>query len=155
MFSPEWQCRVGIGHGDRLVCLDLDIVITERLDGLFDRTESFVILKNANTVNPCPYNGSVMMLLAGAHQDVWTDFSLEAAKKVPYHEFPDDQGWLHHKIPVCGGWRAGHQSGIYGFKKRGWPGGDGLPSGCKIVAFPGSRDPSQFTHLPWVAKHWR
>ncbi len=81
--------------------------------------------------------------------------ALEAAAKVPFYEFPDDQGWIWHKLPRAAGWLAGPTSGIYGFKKPGWPPGDNLPADARLVAFPGARDPSQFTHLPWVRKYWR
>lgn len=155
MFDPKWQEANGIGQGDRLVCLDLDLVITGPLDRLFDRPEPFCILQHANAANPCPFNGSVMMLRGGAHPDVWSVFSLAAAGAVPFHHFPDDQGWLHHKVPDAAGWRCGASSGIYAFRKRDWPKDDGLPSIASIVAFPGHRDPSQFMHLDWVKQHWR
>ncbi len=153
MFDPQWQRDHGID--DRLVCLDLDVVITGPLDPLFDRPESFVILQGANAANPNPFNGSVMMLRPGAHPEVWSEFSLEAAGKVPFYAFPDDQGWLWHKLPGAACWWAGSESGVWSFRKRTWPGDDKLPEGARIVAFPGKRDPGMFTHLDWVQEHWR
>lgn len=153
-FDPEWQRTHGINHGDRLVCLDLDLIVTGGLDTIFNRQESFVILQGANAANPCPYNGSVWMLRAGEHSEVWSDFSLDAAGNAPFYEFPDDQAWFAHKLPDAAGWKAGPDSGVYAFKKPGWPKGDDLPADARIVAFPGHRDPSQFEHLPWVRKHW-
>lgn len=154
MFDPEWQR----GHGitDRLVCLDLDLIVTGPLDPLFDRPEPFVILGGANAANPCPFNGSVMMLRPGAHPEVWLQFTLEKARNVPYYAFPDDQGWLWHMLPNSATWGCGRKSGIYAFRKPGWPGGDDapLPSGARMVCFPGKRDPSQFAHLGWVKEHW-
>jgi len=141
-------------HGDRIVCMDLDLIITGSLDPLFDRPEPFVILQGANSVNPCPYNGSMWMVKAEYRPDVWSDFTLDAATAVPWYAFPDDQSWFAHKLPNAAGWRAGPQSGAYAFKKPGWPKGDGLPADARLVAFPGFRDPSQFTHLPWVRDHW-
>lgn len=140
---------------DRLVCLDLDTVITGPLDALFDRPEPLVVWQGANASNPCPYNCSVMMLRAGAHPEIWKDFSLEAAAKIPFFEFPDDQGWIAHKVPNAAGWKAGTQSGIYGFQKPGWPKGDALPKDARIVAFPGWRSPDKFKHLDWIKEHWR
>jgi hypothetical protein len=152
MFDPSWQSAHDI---DRLVCLDLDLIVTGGLGELLDRPEPFVILRGANAANPCPFNGSVMMLQAGAHPEVWRDFSLEAAAKTPFYQFPDDQGWLAHKVPDAATWTVGSSSGIYAFQKPGWPKGDDLPAHAKIVAFPGHRDPAQFTHLPWVTDNWR
>jgi hypothetical protein len=153
MFDPDWQREHNID--DRLVCVDLDCIITGRLDQLFDRPEAFVILQGANSVNPCPYNGSVMMLRAGAHPEVWSELSLEAIKVMKCHEFPDDQGWLWHKIPNAAGWTAGRTSGIYAFGKPGWPRGDALPEQARLIAFPGWRDPGKYKYLPWIRQHWR
>src|SRR5262245_18421382 len=155
MFSPTFQKYYGIEPGMRLVCLDLDLIITGEVDPLFDRPESFVILAGANAGNPCPFNGSVMMLRTGEHARLWDDFSLNRVQGIPYYEFPDDQGWIHYVLPKAATWKAGAASGIYAFKKPGWPAGDKLPADARMVCFPGKRDPSQFTHLPWVQEHWR
>jgi hypothetical protein len=150
LFDPEWQAKCGIKPGDRVVNMDLDLVVTGALDPLFDRKDDFTILQGINSTNPCPYNGSVWMLKAGARPDVWADFSLENYAKfgVPFHSFPDDQGWFHHMMPDAGAW--GPAQGVYGFKKLGWPSGDALPDNARIVAFPGWRE-----HLKWVGEHWR
>lgn len=152
MFDPAWQQREGIE--DRLVCIDLDTVITGPLDDLFDRPENFVILQGANAANPCPFNGSLMMLRAGYRADVFYDFSLKAASSLPCHEFPDDQGWLAHKIPNAAGWKVGSESGVYAYQKPGWPKDNQLPPDARIVAFPGWRDPSRFQGEQWVRQHW-
>lgn len=152
MFDYGWQQNRNID--DRLVCMDLDVVITGPLDQLFDRPETFVILAGANSTNPCPFNGSLMMLRPGHHGELWTDFSLEAAQKVPYYEFPDDQGWIAAKLSCAATWRVGTKSGVYAFKKPGWPPGDELPRDAKMVVFPGKRSPRKFTNLEWVKKHW-
>jgi hypothetical protein len=154
MFDPAWQAAIGAGEGSRLVCMDLDSIVTGGLDPLFDRPDPFLILQGANAANPAPYNGSLWMLRAGYRPDVWLDFSLEASAHVPFYSFPDDQGWLAHKLPGENGWQAGARSGVYAFKKPGWPAGDDLPSDARLVCFPGHRDPSQFTHLGWVQKNW-
>lgn len=155
-FDPAWQAANGIEPGDRIVCMDLDLVVTGPLDELFDRPEPFVILQGANTVNICPFNGSLWMLEAGYRPDVWNEFSLELAGKIVAHEFPDDQGWMWDMMPDAAGWQCGKESGVYAFQKRAWPkGGENLPKGAKIVAFPGWRDPSQYTRLDWVRENWR
>lgn len=154
-FSAEWQDKQGIKPGDRIVCIDLDVVVTGALDPLFDRSEDFVILKGANSSNPCPVNGSLQMLKAGKHEDVWKDFSLKRAAEVPFFEFPDDQAWIANRIPAYAAWKAGPESGVYAFQKTTWPKGDALPKDARIVAFPGWRDPSKFTHLDWVRENWK
>lgn len=151
MFDPDWQAANGID--DRVVCMDLDLVVTGSLDGLFDREEPFTILQGVNSSNPCPFNGSLWMLHAGYRPDVWHEFSVDLAAKVPFHEFPDDQAWFADMMPDAGSF--GPVDGVYAFQKRGWPKGEALPSNARIVAFPGWRDPSQYTRLDWVREHWR
>lgn len=153
LFDPNWQKNIGIAPGDRVVNLDLDMVITGALDPLLDRKDDFTILQGINTSNPCPYNGSLWMLRAGARPDVWTSFSWEAAEKTRIHAYPDDQGWFHQMMPDAGAW--GPADGVYGFKKIGWPSGDALPDGARVVAFPGWRDPAKFEHLGWIRENWR
>lgn len=152
MFDPDWQAKNGIE--DRLVNIDLDTVITGQLDPLFDRAEPFVIMQGANTVNPCPMNGALMMLRAGEHAEVWEDFSYDAARKIPFHSFPDDQGWIWEKIPDAAGWKCGPEHGVYVYQKRGWPmGANKFPKDARLVTFI-NRDPSQLMHLDWVRENW-
>src|SRR3954468_4364865 len=120
LFDPVWQRQLGLNPGDRVVNLDLDLVVTGELDPLFQGKDDFRILQDINTTNPCPYNGSVWMFKAGARPDVWHDFSLEAAQtKTKIHAFADDQGWFDYKMPEAAAW--GPPQGVYGFKKKGWP----------------------------------
>lgn len=153
LFDPAWQKQYAIS--DRLVCIDLDTVITGPLDPLFDRPEPFVIMQGGNSANPNPYGGALMMLRPGAHANVWSQFSLDAASKVPFHEFPDDQSWLHAKIPNAAGWQVGQSSGVYCFRKPGWPDGDDLPAGARMVTFRGNNQPAKYEHLDWVKENSR
>lgn len=154
MFDPAWQQANKIE--ERLACVDLDVVVTRELDVLFDRPERFVIFQGANATNPCPFNGSLMMLRPGSHPEVWSEFSLEKAAKVPWFQFPDDQSWLHHMVPQAAAWHAGPRSGVYAFRKREWPRDTvDLPADARLVAFPGWRSPEQFQHVKWVREHWK
>ncbi len=155
LFDPLWQLAVGIEEGDQIVSFDLDLIITGTLDPVFDRKEDFVILQGVNSSNPCPYNGSIFMLRAGEHEDVWNDFSIDKIPKIVSFEFPDDQGWFHYKIPNAAAW--GPSDGVYAFQKVGWPKGTDLPENAKIVAFPGWRDPSlpMFKDIPWIKANWK
>lgn len=152
-FDPEWQARQGIEPGDRIVTLDLDLIVTGSLDELFSRPEPFAILSGVNSANPCWANGSVWWTTAGYRPDVWSSFDLDAANALPAYEFADDQLWLAHKLPDAG--RLTDADGCYAFQKRCWPRGNALPRNARIVAFPGWRDPSGYLELPWVRDHWR
>jgi hypothetical protein len=101
-FDPAWQERQEFKAGDRIVCLDLDLIVTGALDVLLSRPEPFAILSGVNSANPCWANGSVWWTTAGYRPDVWEDFSLEAASELPAYEFADDQLWLAHKLPDAG-----------------------------------------------------
>lgn len=151
LFDPDYLEK---HDADRVVVLDLDTVITGPLDDVFDRPEPFVIFQGANAANPCPYNGSTWMLQAGYRPDVWTDFSIEAAARVPFFVFPEDQAWLAHKLPGAAGWNVGPDSGLYAFNKKHWPRNNRLPPNARSVTFVGRKDPSLYTHLDWVREHW-
>ena len=154
MFDYGWQKNRGID--DRLVCLDLDTVVVSEIDPLFNRPEPFVILGGANSKNPCPYNGSVIMLRPGHHGEFWSEFSIDAVKHTKFYEFPDDQGWFWHMLPNAATWPCGRKSGIYGFMKPGWPiMNHELPDRARMVVFPGARMPKDFAHLDWIRRHWR
>lgn len=161
LFDPIWQQAYPFHsmydnqHSNCIINFDLDMIITGLLDPLFDRQEPFVIMQGANATNPCKFNGALMMIRAGAHPEVWSDFNIEAANKVPFFSFPDDQGWIWAKIPDAAGWQCGKESGVYVFKKPGWPSyiGDGLPKNARLVTFI-NRDPRQLMHLDWIKEHW-
>lgn len=153
MFDPNWQAAMDIGSGDRIVQMDVDSIITGELDPLFDRSEPFVILQGGN-YQPCRFNGALWMLWAGVHPDIWSEFSLDAAGKIPYHEFPDDQGWLWAKLPDAAGWQTGETSGCYVYQKPGWNTRENLPECARFVTFAGKRRPDQITHLDWVKESW-
>lgn len=158
MFDAAWQARIGAKAGDRIVNIDVDAVVTGDLDVLFDRRDEFTIMQGFNQTNPCPFNGSLWMFRAGERHDVFDDFSFKAYadRKVPFHAFPDDQGWLHYKFPNAAAWTT--KEGVYAFKKINWPafvGGikHGLPLNARVVAFPG-RAPKEYQWLGWVRQHW-
>lgn len=156
LFDPEFQQRIAVACGvfDRLVCVDLDTIVTGPCDELFDRDESFVIMQGGNSSNPNPYGGALMMLRPGQHAEVWADFSLDAAAQTPHFQFPDDQGWLVTKLPKAAGWIVGPRSGVYCFRKPGWPLGEALPDDARLVTFRGNNPPSKHKHLAWVRQHW-
>lgn len=154
MFSAKWQSENGIAPGERVVQIDIDSILTGKLDPLFDRPEPFVILQGANH-QPCRFNGCLSMLRAGSHPEIWECFSLEAAQKIPYHTFPDDQGWLWHHLPDAAGWQTGSSSGCYVYQKPGWITGEKLPIGARYVTFAGKRRPDLIAQLDWVKEHWR
>lgn len=151
LFDPLFQ-RI-IGADERIVCMDLDSIVTGPLDELFDRPDSFAILQGANISNPCPYNGSLWMLRAGYRPDVWINFDIRERAKIPQYQFPDDQGWFALTLPNAAGWKCGDK--VWAFGKTNWPRDNRLPKDARLIVFPGYRAPAQFTHIDWVQRHWQ
>lgn len=154
--------------GDRLLQLDLDVVITSNIDHLALRPEPFVIWKSdSNWKDKWAYNATVMLITPGAKDDVWQRFA-----KNPKGIFDEAEadGWgpkvnsdqaiacylmKDQQVPVFT-----ENDGIYAYRvfagKHG-DRGERLPDGCKLVSFHGPRDPG-IAELqkksPWIRTHW-
>lgn len=153
LFGPEAASIVG----DRFVWLDLDVVICGNLEPVFDRAEDFVMWEGQASANP--YNGSMLLMNAGARPQVWTDFdpktSPGAGRLQGY--VGSDQAWIAAKLgrgePV---WTRA--DGVYSWRNhiRVVPGAP-LPANARIVFFHGhtdawSRHAQQVA--PWISEHW-
>lgn len=80
--------------GERFVCMDLDCVIGTNIDCLFDREDDFVMYKGTSFDRP--YNGSMMMMTAGARPQVYLEFSEENAIKSGQKFIGSDQAWISY-----------------------------------------------------------
>lgn len=152
LFAPD----AGAYFGPRFVSLDLDVVIVGDLTPLFDRPEDFVIW--GDYTNPrTPYNGSLMMLRAGACPQVWTDFdpkvSPQQAMKAGF--WGSDQGWISYKVRDAATWKKA--DGVYSFRNHLRPQLGRLPEAARLVAFHGEIDPwhPEAQGLAWVREAWR
>lgn len=152
-----WDPRMHQLIGERILCLDLDCVITAEVTPQWDRDEPFMAWGDTRKDNH--YNGSMVLLRAGAMPEVWTDFdpkrSPDQARRAGY--FGSDQGWLSYKLGP-GYPRWGKRDGVYSFRnhlqahdpRR-------LPDNARIVMFHGHVDPwdREAQRLPWVQQHYR
>lgn len=161
--------------GDRLLQLDLDVVLTDSIDPIVDRPEPFVIWKSESTKKPnrphgWAYNATVMLLTPGARAE---DFERYKANPAGIAREADADGWdvrcnsdqaiatylLKDNPPAI--WTQA--DGIYSY--RGFAGPDGckdtgLPEGCRIVSFhgrrgarhPGAKDLQ--VKSPWIMENW-
>jgi len=175
--KPDKPGRVWPGDlGDRLLQLDLDMVLTDDVTPLFDRPDPFVILRGESTRQPYrphgwAYNATVMLLTPGARRDVFDTYNADRAKAV---RAADAAGWdaktnsdqaiathLMLETPPAF-WTLA--DGIYSYRGVAGPDGmrdKGLPAGCRIVSFhgrsghrhPGVPDLQQKS--PWILEHWR
>lgn len=152
LFAPE----MGAVLGRRYVSLDLDTVILRDVTPLWDRPEDFVAWGDTNRTTH--YNGSMLLLTAGARPRVWTEFdpvtSPIKAKAAGF--FGSDQGWISCVLGIGEAiWTR--TDGVYSFRNhlnRPAP----PPENARMVMFHGATDPwmprAQSNH-PWIAEHYR
>jgi len=154
MFHPEF----GKIAGQRFVSIDLDVVITGDLRPLWNRPEDFVIY--ASDSSNYHYNGSMILMDAGARPQVWTDFDPETSPRLANEagNFGSDQGWIQYclgrdeaKFTIADGIFAYRRDCLRKL-------GGGLPKGARIVVFHGKPDPWEYAALcrsPWIRQFYR
>lgn len=142
--------------GDRILSIDLDMVITGDVTDLWNDQTPFVFWQDQ--LNPHGrVNGAMQLITPGLRDDVWSGFDLAEAQRVGRERgyWGSDQGWLAHKFgpddhgrftaPDCVSWRVHCQ-----------PNGGALPPGAKVVNFHGPGDPWTLSEsAPWIKEHYR
>ena len=122
---------------------------------LWDRKEPFVIWGDTNPQTL--YNGSMMLLSAGARRQVWDRFDPDSspAKAKGSGNFGSDQAWISYSLGK-GEAKWTRQDGVYSFRNEIQRGGGLLPANARIVMFHGVVDPwsAAAQRLPWVRQHW-
>jgi len=166
MFDPAMR-RV---FGKRVLCIDLDTVVTGNLDKIFSHEEDFIIHTYYMDSHGYQqkYNGSLFMMDIGSRSQVYTEFEgqksvdllkkLQAEKKI----IGSDQGWINYVLGDNEK-RFNEKDGVYHLrnimvphKRTGRKKGD-LPKGARLVMFSGNQDPSMPMYsqdLPWVKNNW-
>jgi hypothetical protein len=142
--------------GERFVMVDLDTVIVGDMTPVWNRPEDFVIW--GETDPRSFYNGSMMLMTAGARSKVWTQFDplRSPAEAKAAGRFGSDQGWISYCLgpgePI---WRT--QDGVYSYRVHLREDPTRLPSDARIVMFHGGTDPwsPMAQAWPWVREHWR
>lgn len=152
LFHPEAEQW----FGPRFVSLDLDLVITGDLTALWDRSDDLVLCGDTNPRTH--YNGSMLLMTAGARPQVWTDFQPDRSPQQAMRSgnFGSDQGWISYCL---GGGEAKWTTddGVFSFRNH-LAEGRTIPDHCRVVLFHGRHDPwepyVQSTY-PWVRRHYR
>lgn len=142
--------------GERILCLDLDTVITGDMEPLWNRTEDFIAW--GDTHPHTHYNGSMFMLTAGSRQFIWDEFDpfLSPRQTHALRFFGSDQGWLSYRLgPKEARW--GIADGIYSWRKHIYPNKCVLPADCRVVMFHGKHKPwhAHVLSHEWVRQHWK
>jgi hypothetical protein len=152
MFSPD----IDAVFGERFVSVDLDCVIVGDLTPVWHRPEDFVIWGNTNPRTL--YNGSMMLMTAGARRQVWDRFdpatSPQQAKAAGQHG--SDQGWISYCLgPHESTWTQA--DGVYSYRNDLKKASAALPPNARIVLWHGAVDP--WSHRgqqhDWVRTHYR
>jgi hypothetical protein len=151
MFAPD----AGETFGPRFVSLDIDCVIVRDMIPVWDREEPFVIWGDTNPQTL--YNGSMMLLKAGARPQVWEKFDPKTspAKAQASGNFGSDQAWISYCLGK-GEAKWTQADGVFSFRNEIQRKGGALPGHARIVMFHGNIDPwhREAQRLPWVRQHW-
>lgn len=134
--------------GERFVSMDLDCVIAEPLDPLFDRQDDFVMYRGTSGARP--YNGSMLMMTAGARSQVYTEFTPERAVEAGRKFVGSDQAWISHVL----GWGEATWGPEHGVVWWGSSRNYEAPE-WNLMFFPGDPKPWQLLDDDWVAAHYR
>ncbi|MGE0724814.1 MAG: hypothetical protein AB7O45_10585 [Alphaproteobacteria bacterium] len=153
MFEPGAAAWLG----ERILSIDLDMVITGPLAPLVDRAEDFVAM--GDTARSTAYNGSLILLRAGSRPQVWEQFDAAASPAATRaaRMVGSDQAWISHVLgPGEATWSKA--DGVYSFRNDLSRSRGPLPEGALVVNFHGHWKPwhgaVQADHR-WVLDHWR
>ena len=137
--------------GKRFVCMDLDCVISGNLDPLFDVKTDFKMF--AGTARNRLYNGSMMLIEAGARPQVYEQFTPAGAVEAGKKYLGSDQAWISHVLgPGEATW--GPMDGVHWYKSPDV----GHRSQRRIMFFVGKVKPWELVvenEDPWVIEHYR
>ena len=148
MFSEDAKCL-----GDRVMMVDIDMILTGNIDHLFDYEADFVGWRpKASWGGTDRLGGGIYLMTPGTHTEVFDDFvgqpSILEARKAGYRG--SDQAWISHKlVDQVEVWPD--DVGIYSIRDlRNKP----LPRDACLVQFNGVGKP--WHGKPgWVREHWR
>lgn len=163
--------------GPRFAWIDLDMVAVSDVTPLFTRTEDFVI--SGVELRPQPYNGSLVLMDAGARSKVYDTFDPHRwrSERLAKRYGGSDQAW----IAICLGEKEatwGREDGLFCFRddvapREAWdyqarlnrgciplenPTTNGkIPSGARLIQMNGPWSPWEprvQAIAPWVKDHW-
>jgi hypothetical protein len=143
MFAPN----AAETFGSRFVSMDMDCFVSDSLDPLFDCPDDFVMYRG--TTNKRPYNGSMLLMTAGARAQVYTDFTPGGAVEAGKRFVGSDQAWISHVL----GWGEKTWGPEHGVHLYGSQYNHEAPA--RVTFFPGTPKPWQLQDDPLIAEHYR
>lgn len=140
--------------GDRVLCIDIDLVAVRSLERIFARQEEFVGWRPyRDWGQPLRFGGGIYLLTPGARTSVWTDFKGEESARDARHAGfrGSDQAWISYKLANREKYWD-KTAGIYSVRDL-----DkttlALPTDAALVQFNGHTKPWQCT-VGWVMSNW-
>lgn len=160
LFDPAAQWEMGIPKGDRIVSIDLDVLVTGELGELLETPGLFVGWELKGTHHDRVLNGSFQMFTAGELAFLWKSFNPSTSPALAYRAgyMGSDQAWLSYHL-------AGHLDREVQGRK--WPQISsyalqnqiqGLFEANRLVFFHGQQKPWQDAtqaRTPWIKRFWR
>ena len=151
--------------------LDLDIVIVDNIDPIFDLKGDFFIAFDKRKEKSCIGNSSVFRFEANAHDDIYQNFNNNHSKIL--REFRNEQAYLSSMIIKKGVFQYWPEPWCPSFKYHCVPNfplnyflSPKIPNGAKIILFHGLPEPSEAAEgksgkwyryikkSPWINEHW-
>lgn len=153
-FSKEAQCL-----GDRVLLIDVDLVVTNDLAPLFDYGAEFVGWRPFRDWGArLRFGGGIYLLKTGSRAHVWENFkgqeSIARARRAGYRG--SDQAWLSYCLANGSEAVYPRSSGIYSIRDmKGTE--ETLPPDARLVQMNGPRKPwdAEMQRLPWVKRCYR
>ncbi len=160
IFDPATIAAMGIPQGTRLVSIDLDLVVLNQIDGLFNRPERFVGWHvPGHRIKGPVLNGSLFMWNAGDLGWLWSEFDPATSPKAACSKgyLGSDQAYLSHRLigqDFVGKWTP-ERDGVLSFY-RDIRGRKFLAASARIVFFAGRVKPWHQDvkfQAPWIARY--
>jgi hypothetical protein len=138
--------------GERFVSMDLDCVIGGCLDPMFDRPEDFIMCRGTSDARP--YNGSMLMMTAGARPDVYTDLTPSRAIAAGREYLGSDQAWISYVLGRGEAtWTQDDGVSFYEIQH------DRVHPDCRVMFFPGHLKPWHLSGPQpqelWITSNYR
>lgn len=160
LFSAEAASLVG----ERILSVDLDMVLMGDISHIVDRPEQFVFLPT--DAPNIPINGSLQLITPGAAEEVWTSFDADTSPRLARAAgcFGSDQGWIGYHVAQgalkekVGLWDAGPGGKdrilFFGAHVRRFL--DPVQADARVISFHGAGKPWGEAEqlIGWVKRHY-
>lgn len=141
--------------GPRFVSMDLDCIVFRSLDPMLSRTEDLVLFRGTGPRRP--YNGSMILMDAGARPQVYEEFTAKAAEQASRRHLGSDQGWLAYKLGNNEAKFTDREGALHHTPRlrRDLKCPSCIERKARILFFPGRVKPWDLLHEPAVQEHYR